>query len=345
MIVLVQKYIVIIILLFIFSAKLYPQASRVAQSGMTFLAIDIGARPAAMGGSFICMDNNANALFWNPAGIAAIRDFDIDVSTTSWLANMKEHALGIVYGTELFGSIGISMIVMDNPSVRITQFTSGEDWIDLGLQDFVKQYALGIAYAKEITDRFAIGGQIKWAHEDLGTYNYTDRRATEIIDGLEQPLEVNDWEAKKEIVVFEFGTIYYTGYKDLRLALSIRNFAPRTRYQLEYFELPLSFSLGMAMNIFSTVMPENEDHNLTISVDTVQPRDYSDRIHIGGEYWYDNQIALRAGYKFNSDLENFATGIGVKRNFGSFTARLDYSYSPIEGVFDTVHRFSFGISY
>ena len=81
-----------------------------------------------------------------------------------------------------------------------------------------------------------------------------------------------------------------------------------------------------------------------MSIDAVQPRDYSDRIQIGGEYWYDNQVALRAGYKFNSDLENFATGIGVKRSFGSFTVRLDYAYSPVDGIFDTIHRFSFGIS-
>jgi len=324
--------------------KLFPQVSRVAQSGMTFLAIDVGARPAAMGGSFICTDNTANSLFWNPAGIAAVRKFDVDVSTTSWLADMKEHALGIVYGTELFGSVGISLIVMENPSIRIVQFTQGEDWIDLGFQDFVKQHALGVAYAKEITDRFAIGGQIKWAHEDLGTYDYMDRKATEVIDGFEQPLQVNNWEAKKDVIVFEFGTIYYTGYQDLRLALSIRNFAPRTRYQLEYFELPLNFSLGMAMNVFSTLLPESKDHILTISIDAVQPRDYSDKIHIGSEYWYDDQIALRAGYKFNSDLESFAAGIGVKKSFGSFTARLDYSYSPIDSIFETVHRFSFGIS-
>lgn len=346
MLILTKKYLFVLILMLIYSTGAYPQVNRVAQSGMTFLAIDIGARPAAMGGSFICMDNNANALFWNPAGIAAVRNFDIDGSTTSWLADMKEHAIGIVYGTELFGSVGISLIVMDNPSVRIVQFTEGEDWVDLGYQDMVKQHALGFAYAKEITERFAVGGQIKWAHEDLGIYDYVDRSATENVDGLEQPLEVNGWEAKKDVLVFEFGTIYYTGYQDLRLALSIRNFAPRTRYQLEYFELPLTFSLGMAMNVLSTLLPEDKNHKLTLSIDAIQPRDYSDRIQIGGEYWYDNQIALRAGYKFNSNLEGFATGVGVKKSFESLTARLDYSYSPIiDGIFDTVHRFSFGISY
>ncbi|MCK4446640.1 MAG: hypothetical protein KAW56_06120, partial [Candidatus Marinimicrobia bacterium] len=55
-------------------------------------------------------------------------------------------------------------------------------------------------------------------------------------------------------------------------------------------------------------------------------------------------LALRAGYKFNHDLESFAGGIGIKKSLGSFTTKVDYSYSEFGGIFSSVHRFSFGIS-
>jgi hypothetical protein len=327
------------------SIQVEAQVNRVAQSGMTFLTIDVGARPAGMGGSYICMDGDVISLFWNPAGIAKLRNFGFIASTTSWLADMKEHAFGLVYGFENYGVIGLSFLVMDNPDLRVVQFTTREDWVDLGYQDIVKQYAFGIAYAKQITDRFSIGGQIKWAHEDLGTYDYMDRRATEIVDGAKKPLYVSNWDAKKDILVYDFGTLYYTGYEDLRLALSIRNFAPRTRYQLEYFELPLTFTLGIAMNIFAPIMSGEEPHAFTLSVNAVQPRDYSERLQIGGEYWYNDLVALRMGYKFNYDLEGFTVGVGVKKEIGSVIGKIDYAYSDTESIFNAVHRFSFGISF
>ena len=341
----VKIYLLNFLLILVFNFSLYPQVDRVAQSGMTFLAIDVGARAAGMGGNFICMDGDANALFWNPAGISTVRSFDFVANTTSWLAGIKEHTIGLVYGTNRYGAVGISFLAMDNPAIHITQFTTGEDWVDLGYQDVVKQFALGITYAKEITDRFSVGGQIKWAREDLGTYDYVDRRATEVVDGLERPLQVNDWEAKKDVLVYEVGTFYYTGYQDLRLALAIRNFAPRTRYQLEYFELPLTFSLGMAMNILSPLMSDAQNHVLTISINAVQPRDYSERMQLGGEYWFHDFFAVRAGYKFNYDLENFTAGIGLKKSLGSSAGRIDYAYTAISGVFNSIHRFSFGISF
>jgi long-subunit fatty acid transport protein len=311
---------------------------------MTFLGIDVGARPAAMGGSFVCMDGDANALFWNPAGIANISGPELVANMTTWLADMKEHSFGLVYSLDRYGTVGISFLIMDNPQVHVVQFRGAHDWIDEGYQDLIHQHALGFAYAKQITDQFAIGGQIKWAHEDLGTFDYEDKMATEEVDGLVRALQVNDWQAKKDVLVFEFGTQYYTGYKDLRLGLAIRNFAPRTRYQVEYFELPLTFTLGMAIDLLSTFMAEEHTHKLTLSIDAIHPRDYSERIQIGGEYWYRDVVALRAGYKFNNDLESVAAGVGVKKTMGSFLLRLDYTYSAIGGIFSDVHRLSFGIS-
>lgn len=336
----------VVFILLVKFMSVQAQVNRVAQSGMTFLDIDIGARPAAMGGSFICMNGDANALFWNPAGIANIEGFDFIINETSWFAEMKEYSLGLTYSLGKYGVVGLSFLMMDNPDVHITtiSYIGGEKWQDEGFQDIINQHAVGIAYARQITTLFSVGGQVKWVHEDFGAFDYEDRSEIEVVGGMERGKQVTGWEAKKDVIAYEFGTQYYTGFKDMRVALSIRNFAPRTRYQLDYFELPLNFRLGMAVDLLSVFMPDDKVHSLTLSVDAIHPRDYTERIQLGGEYWFGDLLALRAGYKFNHDLESFTGGIGIKKNIGTFNVKIDYSYSVIDGIFDDVHRVSFGIS-
>jgi len=323
------------------------QVSSVAQSGMTFLDIDIGARAAGMGGCFVCVDEDANSLFWNPAGIAQIKDFDFVINETAWFADMKEYSLGLAYSLGKYGAVGLCFLIMDNPDVHVTtlSYVGGvESWQDEGFQDIIDQYALGIAYARQITNFFSVGGLVKWVHEDFGVFDYDDREEKEEVNGVERAKRVTGWEAKQNIIAYEFGTQYYTGFKDLRIGFSIRNFAPRTRYQLDYFELPLNFKLGMAMDIFSVLMSEDKIHSLTLNIDAIHPRDFNERIQLGSEYWFKDLIALRAGYKFNNDLESFACGVGFKKDFGSFTIKLDYAYSVFGGIFNDIHRISFGIS-
>jgi hypothetical protein len=319
------------------SFLVFGQTNRVAQSGMTFLDIDIGARPAAMGGSFICMDQDVNTLFWNPAGIARMKGFEFSVNETSWFADMKEYALGMVFGTHKYGSIGLSFLIIDNPDVHVTtiSYGGGEKWEDEGFQDIIHQHALGITYAKQISDLFSVGGQVKWVHEDLGSFQYEPRARADTDSGFS---------ARKNLIAYDFGTQYYTGFKDLRVALSIRHFAPRNRYQLDYFEPPVNFRFGIAMNILSIFIPDDDLHSLTLCVDAIHPRDFSERVQIGCEYWFGHFFALRAGYKFNHDLESFAGGIGVRKKLGTLNIKIDYAYSAFGGIFDDIQRISFGIS-
>jgi len=106
--------------------------------------------------------------------------------------------------------------------------------------------------------------------------------------------------------------------------------------------LPLTFKIGAAMDVLD-LMGEH-GNPLLIAIDAIHPRDYTERIHIGGEYWYNNMIALRAGYKFNYDEEGFSAGIGFQQTIAGVALKLDYAYSDL-GVFDAVSRFSFGISF
>ena len=61
------------------AALLHPVvAQQVTKTGTTaakFLNVGIGSRANAMGGAFSSIANDATAMYWNPAGVANINEF------------------------------------------------------------------------------------------------------------------------------------------------------------------------------------------------------------------------------------------------------------------------------
>src|SRR5690606_1999453 len=93
--------------------------------------------------------------------------------------------------------------------------------------------AIGVGYARALSDRFAIGGGVKYAVQDLGEFAVSRNGA-----GF-----TND-DYKLSTPAFDFGVLYKTGFRSLNLAMSVRNFSRELKYEQENFELPLSFRIG-----------------------------------------------------------------------------------------------------
>ena len=124
--------------------------------------------------------------------------------------------------------------------------------------------------------------------------------------------------------------------------MSIRNYSSQIKYYEENFQLPLTFAISFGMDVLDLISEEHQN-SLILAVDAIHPRDYTERIHLGGEYWFKNMFALRAGYKFNYDEEGLTAGVGLKYTIAGTSIKLDYAYSDL-GIFETVSRFSLGLS-
>jgi len=100
------------------------------------------------------------------------------------------------------------------------------------------------------------------------------------------------------------------------------------------------------MNVLAPFVNENTVHSLTFAFDLSHPRDYSERLHFGLEYSYQDLVALRAGYKTNYDEEDIAFGAGILPNYtlGWVQLGLDYAFIPF-GVFGSVQTFSFSLHF
>ncbi|NIA28822.1 MAG: PorV/PorQ family protein [Actinobacteria bacterium] len=322
-------YILMISILTIFSVPAHSTIKKVGQTGLQFLKVDIGARAAAMGGAYNMVGEDATALFYNPAGIGKEQsNFDLFVGRTEWIADITYNALGIVKNLGTWGNVGLSFINVDyGNNILGTQVADNEKgFIETGNLNF-GAYAIGLAYARQLTDKFLIGGQIRYAYQHLGK--------STLNEGATVKNEVSG-------LSYDFGTIFYPGFKSFRMGMSINNFSTEFKYQKEGFELPLTFKVSFAMDVLDLIGEHN--NSLLISLDAVHPRDYTERIHLGGEYLFMNMFAFRAGYKFNYDEEGLTAGLGFSSDIGGLDLKIDYAYSDL-GAFNMVNRFSFGISF
>ncbi|MFB0515672.1 MAG: PorV/PorQ family protein [Candidatus Neomarinimicrobiota bacterium] len=346
------------ILLAVFLVTVFPFSSsaqepeefeRLGQCSMTFLEIDIGARAVGMGGAYTCMDNDINSIFWNPAGIAKIDGAALSLSNCQWIADINQYAFTAAYGTGAVGTFGVSFVYYDNGELERTiptlDIENNPEGYYIGEPFRVQQWAAGIAYARQITDKFAVGGQLKYCYEDFGEMDII----VPVINDSTGYQEGWDKEAGSEnregVFALDFGTIYYFGFKDLRLGMSLRNFAQGVTYAFETFSLPLTYKVAIAMNVLSLI-PQMDHHSLQVSFATVSPYDGGERIHLGCEYLFRNILALRGGYKTNTDTGALAAGFGLTpRAFGTLNLQFDYAYSEADKAFGAIHRFSVGFGF
>ena len=322
-------FLIIIFLTVIASMPAHAVIKKLAQTGLQFLKVDVGARPAAMGGAFLMVGDDASAMFYNPAGISRMAyGSDVFVSRTQWIADITYNALAVAKDFGNLGTFGVSVLASDYGDniigTRIAETEKG--FVETGELD-VGAYAVGLSYAKALTNKFSIGGQIKFAAQHLGESMLSE---SETVDN------------KVSGVAYDFGTIFYPGFESFRFGMSIRNFSPEFKYAQEAFQLPLTFYIGFAMDVLD-LMGEHEN-SLLIAIDAIHPRDYTERIHVGGEYLLMNMIALRAGYKFNYDEESLTAGVGFQTDISGLAIKVGYAYSDF-GAFDPVNRLSFGISF
>ena len=324
---------VLLILAIVASVPSFGQMKKLAQVGFKGLIMPIGARAAGMGNAMVSVPTGANSIFWNPAAITEISgDKAFSFNYMNWIADMKQTSGAAVFSLENYGHLGISFMVLDYGTVESTRRADNEAGYMKTGEFSPGEIAIGIAYGRKMTDKFSFGAHVKYARQDLG--------AGLEGDAFETPKAVD---FRLSTFAFDFGTLYYTGIRDLRVAMSFQNFSKEVKYQREEFPLPLMFRIGVAMNVLSIFQEENPNQ-LMVAVDFEHPRDFPERLHTGAEYLYQsprlrdfgiNNLALRGGYKFGFDEESWSFGFGMS----AFGAKIDYAIQDF-GIFEDVSTWS-----
>ncbi len=305
---------------------------KIAQTGMKWVSIPMGARAAAMGTTFTAGADDAGSVFWNPAGIAYSEGGHLFLNQTKWIADITLSSGALCYNLENWGTVGVSFASVDWGTLHGTRRSNNEMGYEQTGNFSPTDMAIGLSYGRRISDQFAVGGHLKYMYEELGSS----------LEGtMEQSKKFN---AQMDLFAFDFGTIYHTGYKSLKLGMVLQNFSEEAKYRAEQFPLPLTFKFGLAMNVLDFWLKDSSVHRLNVAVDAVHPRDYSERLHFGLEYGFKDMVFLRGGYKTNYDEENVSFGGGIRYGFAGLQLGIDYAYLRFNN-FDAVQMFSFDFKF
>lgn len=305
------------------------------QSTMTFLEVGVSPKAAALGDAYTALSSGVQSVFANPAGLTEMNSkFQAFISSTQWIADIKYLAGAFAWNAGNYGAVALSFITVDYGSIKGTEFvpasSTGANYVLTGDVQNVGAYSFGLSYVKAINQKFSIGGTIKYVGQQLGQLTRAD--------GSKSNNDASIW-------AFDMGIKYFPGIESLRLGMDIRNFSTFVRYQYFQSPLPLSFSVGLGMNIMDLINKDiSQDQSIVVSSEFVHPNDYTDRVNTGVEYTFMKTISLRAGYESNQDIFSWSGGLGLSHSFAGTKFEIDYSYSHTQ-YFNGVNRFSLNVAF
>lgn len=317
--------------------------SKVGAAGGQFLKIGVGARATGMGGAYGSISNDVSSLYWNPSGIADIKEISGSFSYTQWFAGYSHNFFG--------GSVPLSDKY--RAGISFTSFSSGdipvttvEKETGTGAKYQVSDFALGLTFGGNVTEQFAFGATLKYVQNAFASVSASG-------------------------VAFDIGTIYHTGLQGINVGFSIHNlggqqaysgqdlnrsgkivpeqFASLVEQQLvaNPYNLPLTFRASISTDVMSIINGENETpadavHKWIACADFETLSDVPEQYSIGTEYVWNDFVAIRGGYKMGHNTLGLAGGVGLKYIGGGFNGQLDYSISPVKD-FGIVNRISISI--
>ncbi len=285
--------------------------NKVGTAGVLFLNLPAGAGAQGMGKAYSGMEQGASASFWNPALLGWEKSTETFIGYSSWLIDIHNQTAAVSFPLKGLG-VGISQRLVTTSSMSETTTSrprgTGESF---GYQDI----ALGLSISRAFSDRFALGGTLKYIRESVADL-YAHGFAVDI------------------------GSLYWLGYRDLRFYMVLRNFGPDMAYggtfldtrvqgnikeevELSYgeFTLPVSFTLGTTGTIW-----QSGTHALLLAIEANHPADYSPRLHVGTEYKFGNHLKIRGGYGLNYEQESWSLGCGIMAK----NLFIDFAYAAMQ---------------
>lgn len=305
-----KKFLSLMVGIAVLFACSYAMAGSPGSKGAVFLKLGQGARANAMGESFVAVADDINALYWNPAGIAGIKERQATFMYSDWLEEIKYNYLAYVYPIQILGGImGGAITLLDSGSIPKYGVDTANNPINLNTTFDGKDIALAVSYAKEMVKDCSLGATVKYIQMK--------------IDGQ-----------KSTGFGLDVGCLYKPQIENLTLGVVMQNFGPKLKaFVREKDALPLNFKVGGAYKLL--------DKAMTVSLDVNFPSDNDTNFNLGAEYWVKEIVAIRAGYKTltKDELKSSDLTFGAGFRLPGTGIGLDYAYCDYDDLDDT-HRVS-----
>ncbi|MBU0520374.1 PorV/PorQ family protein [bacterium] len=302
--------------------------AKVGTAGVTFLKVGVSARAMGMAEAFIGVADDASALWYNPGGLMQLDEPDVILTHIAYPAGIALEYAGIAWPVPKMNGVFGAQITFLHTDEMIE--TTPERPFGTGRTFTVSDMSAGLTYSQKLTDKFSVGGTVKYLEERLA-----DQKAIG--------------------VAFDVGTFYETGWKSVIIAMAITNFGPDMDFVNSPFPVPINFKFGGSMRLIDT-----EEHGLTLALEGSHPNDNLEQYNIGLEYGFMKTGFLRFGKKINGgkryswdeyvednekdpfveypiinengmlSTDGLCLGAGMKFNLPTIDLQIDYAFTKVE---------------
>jgi hypothetical protein len=322
-------------------------APKVGTNGATELLIPMGAQNVALGGSNIANISGADAIYWNPAGLALTKGGEATFSYLDYFAGMKVSYLAGGAKLGRLGVLGVSLQVLNIGEIPVTTIEAPEGTGEIIEPNYL---TIGGTYAKAFTDRISFGASTKIISEKIGTMS---ANAISFDLGLQY---VSPWGIAFGVAMRNIGSkvkFNGTGIEfDSVIPYSKQAATTRkTRLDLASAQLPTSLSLGLAyLYELNDQLKFNLLSNYTNNSFTIN------QASAGVEAILMDMFIVRGGYMTtlypddypatakDDDQFGLSMGAGCHLKVGSNKLKIDYAYRPMK-TFDANQYVTIGISF
>ena len=285
---------------------------KVGSSAFKFLNIQTDAHGAALGG-LAAQASGANALFWNPAGIAGSEGIGVSAGMTQWLVETQVMNAGLVMPM-MGGTIGLSLVSVDYGDIMKSGWAGTTEFVFEPNQGSftATDMSLQASYGKSLSDKFSLGATAKMISQNIDNVS---------ISGL----------------AFDIGTQFNTGYRGISMGAVVSNFGPDVDSQADadasYEEFPgMSLPMTFSFGVVGEAIP-----GLNAGLNVLKQADMAQEFIFNGEYSVAGLASIRFSYNISNPQQFMSTGVGL--GLAGVTANVAISMSE---HFDPVMRFGIG---
>lgn len=310
-------------------------------SAAQFLKIGTQARTLGMGEAVVANPEGLSALQWNPAGLSRYGTQTAAFTQSNWLVDTDFFSAAAGVNLGRMGAVGLQLTMLNygEMPVRTEQNPDGT-----GEYFTAQDFNMSIAYANNLTDRFSIGGQVKYIQETI-------------------------WHMSASTVAFDIGALFTTPFKNIRLGMAITNFGGYMRlggrdisfvtdpaedmygnndqipaeYTLDSWALPLTFRVGLSGEFI-----DRGYIRWTWAIDALHPSDNTEYVNLGTELALWKTLYLRTGYRtlfMDERTGGLTAGIGMKYMITSSTGVMfDYAFVSY-GNLGFINMFTIGMDF
>lgn len=288
-------------------------------SGFNFLRVNYSGRAAALGNAYTGLSDDANAVFYNPAGLVQLQERTLSTSYVNYFEGFHGGSVIFTFPVQDVMHFALFSQYLGTGDITRTEVDADGNFKGTAGTFGANNIVFGISGARFIHEMLNVGITGKVIREQLDEHSAT-------------------------AVAADIALLHQTTNDKLIVGVALKNYGKQLTYHTEakYEEdMPTGLSIGFRY------FPHQQ---FTAVLDVNKPFDNDFAVNLGVEYAVHPAFDLRAGFKSQADnwraggdldfLSGISLGFGVERN----KYKLDYavaSYGDLGFINQVTIQYSF----